>query len=233
MRIILVGLCLLFPILAVAQTRTETVEAPVIRVAGTGSAIGTPDLLQLYVTVLTNDSAAQSGAARNAVTAANVQSALRGQLGPGSLLTTVSYTLDPVYVYPRQGGEPVLSGYAVRNLMRVETTELAKVGTLIDVAIRAGANSVSGISYILRDQSQLRADALTAAARQARTKGESLAEAMGVRLGALRSIVENVGTNQGPVDARQQVRDDARATQIESGPVEASTDVILTFDIIR
>jgi uncharacterized protein YggE len=234
MRTIL--LLLLFPLFTLnlaAQVRTETVEARVIRVAGTGTAVGSPDLLQLFVGVISRDTSAFDGAQRNAQTVAKVITAVRAHLGPGSTVTSMSYELDPTYIFPREGGQPGLSGYIIRNYIRIESTDLTQVGVLIDAAMRSGATVISGISYTLRDHSMLRAEALKAASQQARRKGEALAAAMGVSLGSLRSIVENVGVNQGPVDAREQARDEEMPTSVRSGPVEARTDVILTFDIVK
>jgi len=57
------------------------------------------------------------------------------------------------------------------------------LGELIDAAIGAGANRINFLNFTLRDESQARSQAITIATRDAQTQAESLAKALGVKLG--------------------------------------------------
>src|SRR5207253_4775738 len=60
--------------------------------------------------------------------------------------------------------------------------DLSRVGAVIDAASRAGANSVEAVSFILRDNSPARGQALAEASRQAMSKAQSIAQSMGGRV---------------------------------------------------
>ena len=231
MRTLAAILFLLLPVVATAQSSTATERA--IRVGGTGKASANPDMLHMYVAVVTIDSSAQTAATANSATVTSVLSALRSGLGAGSMVTTVSYTLEPRIIYPRDGGEPTNAGYIVRNTLKVQTTELGKVGALIDAAIAAGANNVNGITYVVRDDAKLRNTALAAAVADARAKAETIAQAGGLRLGPIRLIEESVAMQPMYRGGRTTMADAASATPIQDGPVEAHANVIITFDIAQ
>lgn len=217
------------PILS-AQTRTETAEAPTIRVSGTGIASANPDLLQMQVAVVTRDSSAQRAAADNATVVASVLSALRSQLGVGSSVTTVSYSVEPQYYYPDQGGDPLFAGYIARNTLRVETADLSKAGAIVDAAVAAGANNIGAVSFTLREQAKLRSEALAAAARDARAKAEALAAATGARVGQVRTIDETARLGPMPQFDAQAMN---AGTELLAGPVEVHADVIVVYDLVR
>ncbi|HVK40508.1 MAG TPA: SIMPL domain-containing protein [Candidatus Kapabacteria bacterium] len=230
--LVLLGLSVAVSVTLSAQSRTETIEAPTIRVTGSATSSANPDLLQMQIAVVTRDSSARSASEQNARVVANVLAALRSNLGAGSSIVTVRYTIEPQYVYSENGGEPRFAGFIAHNAMLVETSDLTKAGELIDAAVNSGANNVTEILYTLRNQTKLKSDALAGAAREARAKAESLAAATGVRLGAVRTIDETVRFSPMSYAVANAERDGA-ATQILSGPVEVNAMVTIVYDIVR
>ena len=65
--------------------------------------------------------------------------------GAGAVVTTVGYSVQPEYRYPREGREPQIAGYLSTNIVRVRSSDLKASGNLIDAAIKAGANRVQRI----------------------------------------------------------------------------------------
>ena len=57
-------------------------------------------------------------------------------------------------------GSISIDGYTATNVVQVETDDLEGVGRLIDVAIEAGANRVQQLSFGLKDDQPVRAEAL-------------------------------------------------------------------------
>ena len=110
-----------------------------------------------------------------------VLAAVRKAAGPGAVLKTVSYALNPNYQYHPNGGEPTIEGYTALNVVRVTLDELRKIGAVIDAATQAGANHVQGIQFTLRDQDAVRAEALREAALRARGEADVLAAALGAQ----------------------------------------------------
>lgn len=233
LKLYLVPALFLLPRATGAQQLVVEAEAPVIRVTGEAQSTSNPDLLQLQVAVVTRDPSAQNASSENARVVAAVLQSLRSVLGAGSSVTTVDYSLGPDYSQVRDQAEMRPTGYVARNSLRVETADLNKAGALIDAAIAAGANDIGGVLYTLRDQSKLRADALAQAARDARAKAETLAQAMGIRLGSVRKM-EDTYSMPGPMyDARAELAAGNPATPIVNGPVRLRAVVTVTFDIAR
>src|SRR5688572_19269528 len=61
-------------------------------------------------------------------------------------------------------------------------SELKNVGAVIDAASTAGANSIDNVSFILRQTSPARGQALADATHQAMNKAQSIAQALGGRV---------------------------------------------------
>ena len=61
--------------------------------------------------------------------------------------------------------------YQAYNEILIETTQLEAVGTLIDLAVKAGANNINYINFELQESHQLVLQALKMATRQAQGKG--------------------------------------------------------------
>ena len=68
-------------------------------------------------------------------------------------------------------------------------SDLKNVGAVIDAASHAGANSIDGISFVLRQTSPARGQALADATQQAMNKARSIADALGGHV--LRVVEEN------------------------------------------
>jgi uncharacterized protein YggE len=82
--------------------------------------------------------------------------------------------------------------YQVRNLVRVRVRETARVGEVVDTLAKAGAALAGGFSFHVADEAGARRSALDAAARDARSKAETLAAAAGKQVGDPQAIFEDV-----------------------------------------
>lgn len=92
-------------------------------------------------------------------------------------IKTSDYSLQPEQNY-RYDKMPNIIGYEARNTVTVITPDLNQVGALIDAATKAGANSVEGISFILREDSPAQGQGLGIATRQAMAKAEAIAQSL-------------------------------------------------------
>lgn len=82
-------------------------------------------------------------------------------------------------------GKPV---YRVDNTVYVTVRDLAKLGDLLDAAVRAGANNINSIQFDVADKTKSLTDARKAAVEAARKQAAELAEAAGVKLGDIQGI---------------------------------------------
>ena len=70
------------------------------------------------------------------------------------------------------------------------TADIENIGTYIDIAFAAGANTFDSISFSVKDDSAARKEALELAVQNAREKAEVIAMAAGKQLGEIEQISE-------------------------------------------
>jgi uncharacterized protein YggE len=66
--------------------------------------------------------------------------------------------------------------------------DLAKLGDLLDAAVKAGANNINSIQFDLADKTQALSQARAEAVKTAKTQAEELANAAGIKLGEIQSL---------------------------------------------
>jgi len=213
-----------------AAAQPESKDARVIRVAGNATATAEPDRAQVDLGVLTQAQTAKEAAGENAKRLEAVLNAVRQALGAKADLKTISYSVNPIYGEARPNRGPTVTGYSVDNVVRVTTGELAQVGKILDSAMAAGANDVRGLSFSLKDEQPVRAQALREAVSRARAEAEVIAASLGVKLGRVRAV-EAAGE---PPIVRPMMMGAAMAraaTPVEPGTLEVHASVTVTFEI--
>jgi uncharacterized protein len=135
-----------------------------------------------------------------------------------------------VYLNSRYSNEgQTVVGYTATNTVGAEIDELAKAGDIVDAAVSAGANQVSGPSLSREDRAGLERDALRKAVADARAKAEALADAAGVSLGRAISVVEGASADPPiPYYERSTLAADS-ATPIQPGTEKIEATVTVTF----
>jgi len=157
------------------------------RVMVTGDAIvqAQPDTAMITISVVTQSRLALEAQQENASKTDAVIRALKAAVA-GAEIKTSGYSLQPQRTY-RENQPPTISGYEARNSVMVTLSNLSKVGAVIDTAAQAGANDVAGIAFTLRKDRPARDQALAEATREAISKANIIAAALG---GGLLRIVE-------------------------------------------
>jgi uncharacterized protein YggE len=155
---------------------------PHIAAQGTAEVRATPDRAVVRFGVQFDAPEAQAVQARVSEAMQQVIQALRRLDIAESCIATERLDLSPVY---EQKGRPRLVGYHASNIVRVELSDLARLGPVIDAAVGAGANNVEGIQFTVANEAPFRAQALQQASEEARAKAQTIAEALGVHLGDL------------------------------------------------
>lgn len=92
--------------------------------------------------------------------------------------------------YDYSDNTEVIVGYTARNSLSVRTTDMDNVGSLIDVAFAAGANTLDNVQFTVQDDTQAREQALTMAVEDARRKADVLASAAGLQVASIERISE-------------------------------------------
>jgi len=213
----------------------------VTRVAVTGETNmkAQPDAAVVVLSVITQGAQAFNAQQDNARKSDAVIHALQASAGANPEIKTSDYSLRPQYD-ERYNKLPKIIGYEARNSVMVTMSDLSKVGAVIDAASRAGANSVENVSFILRDNSPARGQALAEASRQAMSKAQAIAQSMGGRV--LRVVEEqeaglaNAMPEARPISgAYEEITANrmmlAKATPVQSGPLSVNSRVQLVVEI--
>ena len=113
-------------------------------------------------------------------------------------LKTSQYALSPRYSYQNCDGRsacppPSISGYTLTQTLTVKVRNLEPLGTILSGIIEKGANSVSGISFAVDDDTDARQKARTEAIAKAQKEARNIARAGNFRVGKLISIYEDSG----------------------------------------
>ena len=163
----------------------------VTRVIVSGDSIvqAQPDTAILTISVVTQAKNALAAQQQNAEQTDAVVRTLKSAAGAGSEVKTSGYSLQPQRIY-RENQPPTISGYEARNTVTVTIGDLTKVGPVIDAAAQAGANDISGIAFTLRKDRPARDEALALATREAMSKAQVIAQALGGRVVRIVEVLE-------------------------------------------
>ena len=216
-----------------AQEPVDRMARPAVRASAEAIVIAKPDQAQLDIGVVTQAPSAKAAADENAKRVDFMLDSLRKLLGQDADLKTISYQLTPNYIHPREGGQPRISGYSASNIVQVKTSDLTRVGDIIDTAYKSGANNIHSLQFNLKNDEAVRAQALREATAKAKSKTEAMASALGLKI--IRVLfAEESGPVVRPVYAAMEMAD-ARAanvqTPVEPGTIEVRAVVTLTVEV--
>jgi uncharacterized protein YggE len=190
-----------------------------------------PDTAILTVSVVTQGRRALDAQQDNATKSDAVVRALKSAAGAGAEVKTSGYSLQPMRVY-KEGQPPSITGYEARNSVTVTRSDLTKVGPVIDAAAQAGANDVAGIAFTLRKDRPARDQALAEATREALSKAQVIATALGGRVVRIVEVQEEGIERPRPMYTDQvQMRTMAAQTPIEVGSLDITSRVQLIAEI--
>jgi uncharacterized protein YggE len=194
-----------------------------VTVNGTGSVDAVPDTATFAFGVTTEAKTAVAALAQDADAATKVIAALKKAGIADKDVQTQSVSLSPRYT---DRGDEIL-GYTASSTVSVILRSLGNAGAVIDAAVAAGANNVSGPSLSRADTDALYRAALKEAVAAARTKAEALGEAGQFSVGKIDSLVE--GSNEPPVPMSDRAA--APATPIEPGTQQITASVTVSFEL--
>ena len=204
-----------------------------VMVAGDSIVQAQPDTAIVTVSVVTQNRQALAAQQDNAAKTDAVVRALKAAAGTGAEVKTSGYSVQPQRVY-KEGQPPTITGYEARNSVTVTLSDLTKVGSVIDAAAQAGANDVAGISFTLRQDRQARDRALSEATREAVSKAQVIASALGGRVVRIVEVQEEGFQQRPPVPVYQYESFQAKAavaTPIEVGSLDISSKVQVIAEV--
>jgi len=200
---------------------------PGITVTGSGTADAVPDVADWSFGVQSDAGTAKDALAQAADATRKIVDALRNAGVAKEDLRT-----EQVSLYPRTSNDGLsVIGYSASSSVHATVRDLGKAGSVVDTAVKAGANQVYGPSLRVSDnRAQYRA-AVDAAMDDARARAQALAARAGVTLGGPIAIVESGVSYPGPVYDRAMAGGAESAVPIEPGVDQISAALTVTFAI--
>lgn len=226
-HLLLVTLALpVLPALAQEQART-------ISVSGEGVVVAVPDMAELTIGVTREARRADDALGGVAEGVEAVFAVLDAAGIEQRDRRTSGLSLQPRWY--RDGSDsqpPRIVGYTASNAVTVRVRDLAALGGVIAETVGEGANTMSGLRFVLADPAPLETEARRLAVLEAKGKAELYAETAGVALGPLLTISDGgvFRPTSGPMMSEMAMRS-ADAMPVAEGETEVRATVSMVYEI--
>ncbi len=199
---------------------------PGITVLGTGTAQAVPDVADWSFGVQSDAASAKDALGEAADATQKIVDALRD-----AGIAKEDLRTEQVSLYPRTSDDGLsVIGYSASSTVHATVRDLGKAGSIVDAAVKAGANQVYGPSLRVSDNTAQYRAAVDAAMDDARARAQALAAKAGVTLGGPIAIVESGGYPV-PMYDRAMAGAAEAAVPIEPGIDQISASLTVTFAI--
>ncbi|MFA5887261.1 MAG: SIMPL domain-containing protein [Candidatus Nanoarchaeia archaeon] len=193
----------------------------VLTVSGESTITTAPDKAEIYLNIQKKAETADGARILNSEASNAVIVALKTAGLKKEDIETSSFTIYPEQRYDEDTQEYITTGYVVRNVIKATTNKAEESGELIDVAIKAGANSVENVNFGLTTEKKqvVDKDALAKATELAKSRAEAMADASGVSLKKLTSV-------EGGSSYMPYIYYGARMEMASASPKDAGTSIM-------
>lgn len=158
-------------------------------VVGSATASIVPDLVTVQFGVDTESKTAQDAILSNSKMMNTIISAVENAGISKDEISTAGFSIYPVYndsIPDQYTGihKSVLTGYRASNTLYVKTTKLSMAGSIIDVAVGAGANRIDNVSFSLSPEKEqsIRDDMLGKAVTNAKSQAQKILDPLGQKI---------------------------------------------------
>ncbi|TAH32597.1 MAG: DUF541 domain-containing protein [Alphaproteobacteria bacterium] len=146
-------------------------------------------------------------------------------------LTTSEYNVQPVYDW--NDGKQILRGYQARVGLRVETSEIDRMGDVMAVAADTNMKDVAAWQLVVSPEKYrlMAQECLSDAVLDARKNAEKMAGALGGKVGNVLSLSQQGMVQQPPMPMYNMMRAEAKADMAQAPTIEAGKqDINITVD---
>src|SRR5690349_11865066 len=178
-------------VLCAAVVPLASVQAAerLVTVTGEAAVAIAPDAAVIRIGVGSQEKTAREASDANARQMTAVLAAIKDSGIAERDIQTSRLSLQPQYD-PNKSGTARLTGFQATNQVTVKIRDIEKLAAVLDRAIAAGANEMSGIEFVVSEQSKMLDQARDDAIADAHRKAELYAKAAGAKLGKVVSISE-------------------------------------------
>ena len=206
-------------------------QTPVIVTDGQAVVVRSPDQAFVMVSVEARARNPRDAQRQNAESMTAVQQKMTAAGLPKEALRTLGYAVQQEFDFT--DGRRVPRDFLVQNSLEVRLDNVERVGEILDLVVQAGATSVAGVRFDLKDRAAAEREALRLAVADARARADAAAAGAGRTVDRVLRIDEPPQVRVGP--PRPMMADGAGGAQpstpIEAGELEIRAQVTLTVAI--
>lgn len=245
----------IFLAVSINQKLNTAATTNTISFNGEGKVTAKPDVAVLYISILTEAKTSKEAQNANTKKSNAVVDFLKKSGVEEKDIKTTGYYINPKYqstltkVYRTTDAEPQIFpvpplppvpedfaprivGYTVDHTLEVKVRNLEKAGDILDGAVAAGANRVSGPNFQIDEQEKLQLEARQKAIDDARKKARDLEKQLGIKLGKIINFYESGGY---PISIFQEkalpTGAGGNAPTLPIGENEITVNVTITYQI--
>lgn len=218
-------------LMATGRAAEPPAQAPTIAVTGDGKVTAVPDVARMTIEVESRAPQAQAAAGENARRADALLKALKQALTPDDQVKTLGFRLSPVYATKDKSGPPEIKGYLAVHRFQVKVKGTARLGSVIDLALKNGASGVNGPFWEHSRLEELQQQAAVAALGQARRLAEALAQSQGLKITGVEKISTSHFMPMRAGGEAMRMTAAAPTTPIEVGEEEIKASVQAVFQV--
>ena len=153
----------------------------------------------------------------------------------GSNISTNYLYISPRYDY--SGEMEKITGYSISNSLTILTDDIDSIGSYIDAAFDAGANTFDSINFTTKDDSEAQRKALELAVADAQGKAEVIAAASGRSLGDILTISQGEEDDYSYYNStagsgmlyKEAAAMDGAATTVRAAQIKVSAQVQISY----
>lgn len=208
--------------LGLAAPATQAADAPpprIISVSGQGEVSVKPDRAELSLQADALDADLKKAQEQVNVIVRNYLAQAK-KLGIADKdISTAGISVSPEYVWEPKQNRQKLVGYRARRDLALVVRNLDQLGDYVQSATEVGINHINPPQLSSSRSTELKRQALVAAAQDARDKAKLLAETLEMKLGAARNVRvdDNINTPPVPMVKAYAMRASAAMVEADSG----------------
>ncbi len=212
----------------------STSQPRTLTVSGTGTVNLNPDVAYISIGVQTENADVSQAVSSNNTLAQAIVTALQSSGVDAKDIQTSNFNVYSNQNFDKLTGQQLPgTSFTVNNTVSVTVRDLTKLGSLLDVSVKAGANNINNISFDLADKTAGMTQARQKAMDDARSVASEVAKNAGLTLGDIQTVsyVENgpvpyyaYGVGGGGGASPSQA-----LTPINPGQVQLNATVTVTF----
>jgi len=217
---------------AVIPMHAQEPSTPVIITNGSAVISRAPDVAHVSIAVESRAKGPRDAQRANADAMAAVVKRLSEMSIPNDARRTTGLRLEQEF--DMANGKRVPRDFLARNSLDVRVDDIARAGEIADAAVQAGATSIDGIRFDLKDRAAVEREALRLAVADARGRADAAASGAGRTVDKILKIEDGEhAPPPRPVFAMQRAMasDAVAVTSVDPGLIDVRASVTLTVSM--